>query len=408
MALSPSRLLRTGWLAALAVGAALWFWSPVATAGSSGTWTITEMSGRVDIVRTGAAPVALTMGDELRPGDMIETAAGSSAILVRNGESIVVAPNSRMGLPSTNDSGFSTLILQQFGTLLLKVEKQQQRHFEVRTPYLAAVVKGTTFTVNVDAAGAAVHVLEGAVQVANQTGIMSLVRPGQTAIVSSTPGAGLSIKGGPATAPSQRSDGAQDQDNSGQGKSAAEPKAAKTASIGNSPGASNAAPAALIAAPTVSTAAPKAFKIKNTVGPGNIDVAAVTKGLVREAPGVGQVRRGSSGNDADKNSGKGTGNKGASNGTASIKKSGGGAGSAQVAGSTGAAKSSVSGNLGSAVGNPGGAPAGAKSKGSPPAAGPAGGKPAAAAMIAQVTATAASLAKKLKKEKPGQIDIDDD
>ncbi len=180
--------------------AALWLSSSDDSAGSSKVWTISEISGRANIVKSGAAPVSLTRGAELRPGDMIETAADSGAILERNGESIIVEPNSRMGLPAANDSEFATQILQQRGTLLLNVEKRSRRHFEVKTPYLVAIVKGTTFSVTVNSQGASVHVLEGAVHVADKTGMAALVRPGQTAIVSSRPGSGLSIQGAPASA----------------------------------------------------------------------------------------------------------------------------------------------------------------------------------------------------------------
>ncbi len=169
---------------------------PKALAGSGGDWTIAELSGRVEILRSGAQPIALTGGDSLRPGDVIATGPDSRAVLVRGSESIVVAPGSRMGLPATNDSGFGTLILQQLGTLLFKVDKQPQQHFEVKTPYLAAVVKGTTFTVSVDAREAAVHVVEGAVQVADGGGAMALLTPGQTARIATRAGARLEVEGG--------------------------------------------------------------------------------------------------------------------------------------------------------------------------------------------------------------------
>ena len=89
-----------------------------------------------------------------------------------------------------------TRIVQNLGTLLLKIEKRPEQHFEVKTPYLAAIVKGTTFTVSVDKSGGAVHVVSGLVQihdpVSGQTG---LVRPGRTGVVSSRPGGGLKISG---------------------------------------------------------------------------------------------------------------------------------------------------------------------------------------------------------------------
>ncbi len=373
MVLSLNPRVRMVWLTVLAMIATLWLSSAAAVAGSSEVWSITNMSGRVNIVRSGAAPVALTTGDELRPGDMIETAADSSAVLVRNGESIVVAPNSRMGLPSTNDSGFATLILQQFGTLLLKVEKQQQRHFEVKTPYLAAVVKGTTFTVNVDTAGASVHVLEGAVQVANKTGVVALVRPGQTANVSSAPGAGLSIQGDSTKAPAQRSEGKQDQNNAGPGKSAAKSKAADT--------------------PSASKSSRAKFKIKKRVGPAEIDIATATNGLLRAARGPDQVA-----DQARKaTSGKGVGKKGKTKGAAAAEASGGGVGSTGMK-TKGVGKKAKTKSL-AAAGNPGGAPVMGSPQGGPAAAGAGGGLPATASLAAQVAASPESQGNNGKSKK---------
>lgn len=359
-----SNRLRTSavWLTALVVMATLWISTPAAMAGSATAWTITEMSGRVNIVRSGAAPVSLTSGDQLRPGDMIETAADSSAILVRNGESIVIAPNSRMGLPSTNNSGFATLILQQFGTLLLKVEKQQQQHFEVKTPYLAAVVKGTTFTVNVDAAGASVHVVEGLVQVANKTGMSVFVRPGQTALVSSAPGSDLSIKGDSTNAPAQRSEATQDQES----EPAAQPKAAN---------------AAIEILPAAANASPVAFVIEDTVGTLDIDVSTATNGLIQAAQAPGQVGKASTG--------QGT----SSTGATILSSTGGSTG-----GGTGSSSGS---NLGASPGNSGAAPgiSGAAPGNSGSAPGHTGVLPATASLVAQIVASPGSQGKGKGKSK---------
>src|SRR5690606_611688 len=111
----------------------------------------------------------------------------------------VIAPNSRMSLPSDGGDGLGVRILQQLGTLLFKVERQETPYFEVETPFLAAIVKGTTFTVRVDALGAAVHVVEGAVQVeAHGSNSSALVRPGQTARVAGDGSGSLSVQGGDA------------------------------------------------------------------------------------------------------------------------------------------------------------------------------------------------------------------
>ena len=55
-------------------------------------------------------------------------------------------------------------IVQQAGSILLDVEKRNVKHFEVETPYLAAVVKGTKFTVTSGDEGASVKVTRGSVQ----------------------------------------------------------------------------------------------------------------------------------------------------------------------------------------------------------------------------------------------------
>ena len=89
-----------------------------------------------------------------------------------------------------------TRILQTIGTLLFKVEKRLEEHFEVNTPHLDAVVRGTTFTVSVDNSGSAVHVVSGLVQVNDPvSGQSGLVRPGRTGAVTAKPGGGLKITG---------------------------------------------------------------------------------------------------------------------------------------------------------------------------------------------------------------------
>ena len=50
-----------------------------------------------------------------------------------------------IGLPLEKTDGLSTTIQQRAGSILLEVEKRNVTHFEVETPYLAAVVKGTQF-----------------------------------------------------------------------------------------------------------------------------------------------------------------------------------------------------------------------------------------------------------------------
>ena len=80
----------------------------------------------------------------------------------------------------------TTTIIQQSGSILLEVEKKNVQHFQVETPYLAAVVKGTQFRVTVGNSESRVDVLRGQVEVADfKSGQFAMVAPGQAAQVSS-------------------------------------------------------------------------------------------------------------------------------------------------------------------------------------------------------------------------------
>src|SRR5207247_8998435 len=85
----------------------------------------------------------------------------------RGQEAILVSPNSAIGVRAQQKEGLSTTIKQQAGSILLDVEKRNIKHFEVETPYLAAVVKGTQFRVTVNAGKTTVDVVRGQVEVAD-------------------------------------------------------------------------------------------------------------------------------------------------------------------------------------------------------------------------------------------------
>ena len=101
-----------------------------------------------------------------------------------------------MGLPAQQTSERATTILHQAGSIVLEVEKQNVEHFEVETPFLAAVVKGTRFNVNVGQHGADVRVLSGSVNVSSfKTGQFALVSAGQLASVAALGQGNLTLGG---------------------------------------------------------------------------------------------------------------------------------------------------------------------------------------------------------------------
>ena len=145
------------------------------------TWRVSKVSGDVSVT-TSVTQVALTDGTGLKAGDNIRTGKNGRVLLTRGQETIMVSPNSALGIPRDKTDGTSTTIVQQAGSILLDVEKRNVKHFEVETPYLAAVVKGTQFRVTVNDSGANVDVLRGEVEVMDfKSGQYALVQQSQVA-----------------------------------------------------------------------------------------------------------------------------------------------------------------------------------------------------------------------------------
>ncbi len=160
-------------------------------------WHVGKSSGDVWLsASSGVQQVSLGSDAILKPGDNIRTGRNGRVLLVRDEETILISPNSAIGIPTEAKEGLSTTIIQQAGSILLDVEKRNVKHFEVETPYLAAVVKGTQFRVSVNKNDATVDVLRGQVEVADfKSGQFALVLPGQAAKVSAQGPGGLSLSG---------------------------------------------------------------------------------------------------------------------------------------------------------------------------------------------------------------------
>jgi hypothetical protein len=176
---------------ALLVGAA-----SSAGAAEDGVWSVSKSSGEVWITTTDAQPASLKQEEILKPGDTIRTGRNGRVLLMRGEETILIAPNSVVGVPVEKKEGLSTTIVQQAGSILLEVEKRNVKHFEVETPYLAAVVKGTQFSVTVTAESTSVAVRRGQVEVSDfKSGQIAQIMPGQAATAFAHGKAGLSLSG---------------------------------------------------------------------------------------------------------------------------------------------------------------------------------------------------------------------
>lgn len=146
-------------------------------------WQVSAATGAVSTGSSGFATVAVTNGGSLARDAWVQTGENGRVLLVRGSESIMLGPNSRIDLPSREVNG-ATNILQSLGSALYNVGKQQTPHFQVDTPFMAAIVKGTTFTVSVDEYEASVTVEEGIVEVATPDRVsIELLLPGRKGVV---------------------------------------------------------------------------------------------------------------------------------------------------------------------------------------------------------------------------------
>jgi hypothetical protein len=167
-------------------------------------WRVSKASGDVSVTTLGGQQSALTAGTALNPGDNVRTGQNGRALLVRGEETILISPNSAIGIPAQKKSELTTTIIQQAGSILLEVEKRNVKHFQVETHYLAAVVMGTQFRVTVNNTDSRVDVLRGQVEVSDfKSGQFALVAPGQAAQVSQST-AGLSLSGAGTLSPIQQ------------------------------------------------------------------------------------------------------------------------------------------------------------------------------------------------------------
>jgi hypothetical protein len=157
-------------------------------------WQLAQSIGAVWYGQDDSKLVSLGPNTDVPGGATVVTGEGGRAMLVRGEQTMLVGPNAVVVLPDGDKDGITT-VLQRAGEVTFDVDRQKVEHFAVETPYLAAVVKGTNFTVDVDNGQAAVSVNRGLVEVADlSTGERVDTATGQRAFVAGI-GQALKISG---------------------------------------------------------------------------------------------------------------------------------------------------------------------------------------------------------------------
>lgn len=333
-----------------------------AFAADDGVWVVRKFSGEVWTTNGDVQQASLNAEDVLMPGNTIRTGRNGRVLLVRGEESVLIAPNSVVGLPSEKKEGLATTIKQQAGSILLEVEKKNVKHFEVETPYLAAVVKGTQFRVTVTASGAKVDVVRGQVEVADfKTGQIAQVLPGQHATAFSSGNAGLSLGGTGTLQPIQH----------GQPRASSIDRVPVPRNGLTAPG--KPGPASLLQRQASGGTRHGVTRISSSLGEVRLNVHRVTHGLARSAGSVAGTRSaanrdnstvwastdsgsGSAGSvsvssgSGSSGNGNNTNGNGSNSGSAGAGSSGGGGAVTGVVGGVGGAVGGVVGGVGGTVG----------------------------------------------------------
>ncbi len=119
------------------------------------------------VIGTGEPPAwrPAAEGDVLQPGDVVRTGADGRAELRVAAGMIRLYEDSTLRLPHADSPGTDGVDLDEGASIFDILKRRSGRGFEVRTPEAVVMVKGTRFSVSVDAAGAAVSVFRGLVGV---------------------------------------------------------------------------------------------------------------------------------------------------------------------------------------------------------------------------------------------------
>ena len=178
---------------------------PNARTGAAG-WRVDGITGVAVAQRGAGAATPLAVGQVLSTGSEVETGAGAVVFLSRNGDRLIIRPNTHLRIDEPGTAGLLDHFMQSLGSVFYDVEPRKNRSFGVTAPYVAAIVKGTKFLVTVEPDRNSVRVDHGRVLVESADGASSvLVGAGTlaTAAPALASGVTLSVSGVPDTAPTE-------------------------------------------------------------------------------------------------------------------------------------------------------------------------------------------------------------
>ena len=159
-------------------------------------WTVLSLTEPVKVSRAGQW-IQLRPGMVVRHGAWLKTGTKGAVTLQRDGTKVEVKPRTTIAVAGLRDDPDMTVVLQRWGAVTLDVEKRDRPHVKVHTPFMAAVVKGTTLDVTVGREHTDLDVRSGQVEVEDRArGAAADVSAGQRASAGAGRRGSLSLAGG--------------------------------------------------------------------------------------------------------------------------------------------------------------------------------------------------------------------
>lgn len=127
---------------------------------SADDWTVTRLRGTV-LELAGGKWESLGRGDTVSDDRLVRSLNGR-ATLVRGQEKIELSADTIIQINDRAGQQYTVVVNHQ-GTVGIEAEVRNVEHFSVVTPHLAAVVKGTIFSVSTSKSGSTLNVARGEV-----------------------------------------------------------------------------------------------------------------------------------------------------------------------------------------------------------------------------------------------------
>lgn len=144
-------------------------------------WIVAEVEGPAMVRYDRGAWQRLDLGAAVAAASEIRTGRDAHVVLVRGEDRVRLFARSYLELPPAAPDSGMTRLMQWLGEALFEVDPRPSPQFEVDTPYLTAVVKGTAFSIEVSRESASVAVSSGTVRVATLDGAATDVGVGRIA-----------------------------------------------------------------------------------------------------------------------------------------------------------------------------------------------------------------------------------